>query len=104
MFGLPIFKISEFSYNLKVLEKLFLVRTKDSNLVVAKHDLNKNTFKTKKVGIPSGLEDTKIAKEVYCHHPIKLTFLNELWLFLMQTFGCVCCYCSCSSDGKITRN
>ena len=71
--GIFMFRISEFSYNLKVFEKIYLVRTKDPNLVGKKSG---RVWKTKKISIPDDLQDTPLAKEVDTHHPIHLSYSN----------------------------
>ena len=94
IFGFFALPVSAFSYNLKVLEKLYLVRTYDSTLTEVKSTVKKNKknkFKSKKIGIPDELTGTDVVKEVELHYPIKLSFWNTMKLFIMEQFGWMWC-------------
>ena len=106
--GIFIFPYSEFSYNMKVFEKIFLVRTTDPNLILTKPTKKKNSGKTKfknmKFEIPKELNKSKnVASEVELHYPIKLSAMNSFKLYTMTYFGeWVCCRRpSCCSKPKI---
>ena len=67
------FPISKFAFTLKAIQKLFLVRTKDSNLFDEEkiHVSRKNEF-SRKHGIPEAYIDSKIANETKKHYPVRL--------------------------------
>ena len=62
--GIFVFRYSEFSYNLKALEKLYLVNSKDPNIVDIKNTVKesgKPKFVTSKVDLPEVLANSKFA-------------------------------------------
>ena len=59
--GIFIFPISEFSYNVKALEKLYLVDSKDPSVVFIKNDPKKKP-KTNKVDVPDELARSAIVQ------------------------------------------
>lgn len=61
--GIFIFPISEYSYNVKALEKLYLVDSKDTDMIFIKEDYKKKP-KTNKVKIPNELATSSIARQV----------------------------------------
>ena len=67
LFGIFVFPISHFSYNIKALEKLFLVDSTDPNIVeiksMKKKSNNKNKFKSSKITTPEELQESNIAKQ-----------------------------------------
>ena len=62
--GIFVFPYSEFMYNLKALQKLYLVRTIDPNLIYSgsmnKQDTNKVKFQAKKLDMPTYLKNTDL--------------------------------------------
>jgi len=69
--GIFVFPYSEFSFNLKAMQKLYLVSTTDPNLIyngaLKKKNADKAKFAAKKIELPSELTGSNIAKEVEKH-------------------------------------
>ena len=103
IFGIFVFPWSQFSYNLKIFEKLYLVRTTDSTLVMQRVKTNSKKFKTLKTSIPQELESKAVLNEVELHHPVKISVWNAVKLFVLKQFAWICCYCSCSKSSTSTR-
>ena len=96
IFGIVAFPYSQFSYYLKVIEKLYLVRTCEIDLFKngkSKKKNGKTKFKTLKTSIPTMYDHKEIVKEVGYHHAVKLTLYNELKLYFLTQFGWICCHC-----------
>ena len=79
--------ISQFSYILKVLEKLYLVRTEDESLIKKSTMQKKNgssKFQTKNVQVPAKYQNTVLEKEIQNHYPIKLDKCIYTQLFCLS--------------------
>lgn len=94
IFGVFLFPLSTFSFTLKAFEKLYLIRTNQSNLISVKSlkKNNKNRYLTKKVPIPEEIKGTKEEEIVKYHHPIKLNMFQKFKLFF-----------SCCKKTKLTK-
>ena len=104
MFGIFLVPISEFSFVIKALQKLYLARTTQTGLF--KNDKmrkkkNKTKFKTIKTLTPSKFKDTPLETEVNMHYPIKLRLCTSLKLYIMSTLGCL--FCKCAKNKKDTQ-
>jgi hypothetical protein len=64
--GVFIYPISQYSYNIKALEKLFLVDSQDENIVqiksMTKKSNNKHKFKSNKITAPEELASSHVAR------------------------------------------
>ena len=97
IFGIFLFPVSEFSFIIKALEKLYLARTSQTGLFKndkMKKKNNKTKFKTMKTMTPSKFKDTTVESEANMHYPIKLRLCTILKLYIMNTLGCLFCKCA----------
>jgi len=95
LFSFIISPISEFSFFLKALEKLYLVKTKDNNFFPkafkeAKKKNGRPKFKTFKRKIPDCLKNTDVEKNICDHLPIKLSWSQKVKMFFLKVFGNRC--------------
>jgi hypothetical protein len=71
---------------MRYLQKMFLVRTSQSNLFEKAQVFDRTTkkpiFKSFKVKAPRSLQGTTVGEEVSKHHPIKISFFKNVCLFL----------------------
>ena len=83
-FGYIFYKLSQFSFNLKFFEKLFLARSKQNKLFkiesLKKKNSNKNKFKTIK---HYSFERKETISNIEHYFPIKLSFKLKIRLFLL---------------------
>jgi hypothetical protein len=89
--GLFFLPISSHSFVMKALEKLFLARTLDTSMFVKAKLENKNKkrkFRSLKAKIPEVFKNTPVEAEARNHYPIKLSFLNNIKLFMLNLFSC----------------
>lgn len=86
LIGIFVLPMSNFSYILKILEKLYLVKTDDESLMMKKSMQKKNgksKFKTKNVQLPPEYQNTALAREIESHYPIKLDTCKFIKLFFL---------------------
>lgn len=78
--------LSEFSFKLKALNKLYLVRTTSPEIIGDAIKFKKMKMTSKmKTKTPDGFKGTDIEKEVENHYPIKLSMGKRLRLFFLQS-------------------
>ena len=85
-FGFFILPLSEFSYRMKALEKLYLVNSKDPHLVQVKSMQKKNSktkFRSIKISQPDDIS-IDVAEIASTHRPIKLSTWNQVKLFCIS--------------------
>ena len=73
--GILMYPLTEYSFVLKALQKLYLARTSNKNLLrktSLKKKNNKNKYQTKKIDLPGFQDD----------HPINIGFSQKLSLYL----------------------
>ena len=80
--GIFLFLITEYSFILKALEKLYLAKTSDRLLFQKfqqkKKNMKKNKFLTMKKVLPESMKNTDIEKEVANHYPIRIDMCQKL--------------------------
>ena len=82
MFGFMLHSVSEHSYFLTALNKLFLARTSSPSLF-------KKTKKGKKHTLPDKFNNSNMKKEVEMHYIISLSLFKSVKLFVLSRF-CNC--------------
>ena len=91
VFGLILYPVSEHSYVLSALNKLFLVRTSSPSLF-------KKTKKGKKHVVPVKFKNSVMEQEVEMHYIISLSFFKSCNLFFLNR----CCMCS-KKNNKLVK-
>jgi hypothetical protein len=89
LFGIFMFRISERSFVLKALEKLFLAHTVQTNIFVKKAQSKNKKFKGLKVPTPEEYKNKVIEDHVKQDYPIKLSSSNKLKLILNRIVPCL---------------
>jgi hypothetical protein len=90
--GIFILPISEHSFILKALNKLYLARTTDKNMFKKPKDKGKKKKGKSYLETPQELRETEIEKEVRMHYPILLSFETSIKLFILNLLRRLKCY------------
>ena len=86
------------SFMLKALKKMYLGSTNDFHLFLKKKPKYGKFFKTLKAKVPRDLDD-----DTYKHHyPIKLSLCNNIRVFWLNRFCCLCC-CKRGRNARLMR-
>jgi hypothetical protein len=95
-FGFFLFPISEHSFYIKAINKMFLARSTDKSLFAPPK--TGDLTKAKKLA-----EDKEIAAEIENHHPVHIRFLDSVRLFIANQLGCLFCNCLWSKKRQYQR-
>lgn len=93
LFGFFLFPISEYSYVMRATSRLFLARTKENDLFAKTNTEDRHSTKFAKKVDKSLLNvdnknDDDLKKEMKKHRVIKISFLDNLKLYVSKILGC----------------
>jgi len=99
VFGFFLFPISEHSFFLKAIKKLYLVRTEDNSMFLPNNDEKLAKFEKFKEKI----DDPEVKEEVEKHRFARLKFSDSVKLYLANSLGVLFCNCCWSKKEKYQR-
>ena len=94
LLGIFIYPMSEFSFYLKAMERLFLAKIKSPDFFINVNPEKKKRNKNMKHTMPDKLKGTEFEVSKELHYPIKLRFFKILKMFCLSKINC------CGSPSK----
>ena len=82
--GFLLFPISHYSFNMKAIESLYMVKTNDKTLLKQSSEFEFSKKVQKRINAPQPLRRSEFAKKAKNHYPIKFNLWNLIKVFVMD--------------------